>query len=59
MQPGFRKPRQIGTITGRDDPHRNRKRKREREVQAAMLEYFAGLQKRVVAEVRRMKKERG
>ena len=53
MRPGFReyKPGQRGTVTGRDDPHRKRKRKRERATQAAMLEYFAGLQKRVLAAI--------
>jgi hypothetical protein len=57
LRPGFRKPRQLGTVTGRDDPNRNHKRKRERQMQAAMLEYFEGLQKRVLAAVREMRKK--
>jgi hypothetical protein len=40
------------TVRLRDDPHAARKRRREGEIRRAMLEYFEGLQKRVVEAVK-------
>lgn len=55
MPPGFKATR--GRITGRDDPNRKRKRKREIAMQRAMMAYFQGLQKRVLAAVREQRKK--
>jgi len=45
-------------VEGADDPHEKEKARMERKIERAMLAYFQGLQKRVMGEIRRRRKEK-